>query len=277
MQVPGAPVKDYLTQSGIFQLCAFALAYATIVVWRAGRQWAALALAGLALLFLANVLYVASGRTALVLMPVFVLLLGQRLFGWRGLAVACVAGALLGGIVWASSEYMRIRLTTLFEEAAQDPTADMQTSTGQRLEFYRKSADIILQAPIIGHGTGTIHARFFEASAGHSGAAGVATKNPHQQTFAIAIQLGLVGVAVLWAMWAAQLRLFVGEGMVAWFGLLTVLQNILSSLFNSHLFDFTQGWIYVFGVGVIGGMVLHGRSQDKEPPPFADGRTAPEQ
>jgi hypothetical protein len=25
---------------------------------------------------------------------------------------------------------------------------------------------------------------------------------------------------------------------------------------NSHLFDFTQGWIYVWGVGVLGGMML---------------------
>jgi O-antigen ligase len=35
-----------------------------------------------------------------------------------------------------------------------------------------------------------------------------------------------------------------------------VVQNIVGSLFNSHLFDFVQGWTYVFGVGVLGGMVL---------------------
>ena len=27
-------------------------------------------------------------------------------------------------------------------------------------------------------------------------------------------------------------------------------------LFNSHLFDFLEGWIYVLGIGVLGGMVL---------------------
>jgi len=37
-------------------------------------------------------------------------------------------------------------------------------------------------------------------------------------------------------------------------------QNIISSLFNSHLFDFTQGWIYVFGVGIAGGTVLRQRA-----------------
>ena len=80
--------------------------------------------------------------------------------------------------------------------------------------------------------------------------------NPHQQTFAVGIQLGLVGVALLWAMWIVHLLLFRGEGIIPWFGLLVVLQNILGSPLNSHLFDFTQGWIYVFGVGVLGGAVL---------------------
>jgi O-antigen ligase len=38
--------------------------------------------------------------------------------------------------------------------------------------------------------------------------------------------------------------------------LLVVVQNIFTSLFNSHLFDFHEGWMYVLGVGVAGGMVL---------------------
>jgi O-antigen ligase len=37
---------------------------------------------------------------------------------------------------------------------------------------------------------------------------------------------------------------------------MVVTQNIVSCQFNSHLLDFTQGWLYVFGVGVFGGMVL---------------------
>ena len=35
-----------------------------------------------------------------------------------------------------------------------------------------------------------------------------------------------------------------------------MVQNIFTSLFNSHLFDFHEGWMYVLGVGVAGGMVL---------------------
>ena len=79
--------------------------------------------------------------------------------------------------------------------------------------------------------------------------------NPHNQTFAVAIQLGLLGAAVLWAMWIFHLLLFRGAGLVEWVGLVIVVQNIVGSLFNSYLFDFTEGWIYVFGVGVTAGMV----------------------
>ncbi len=45
-------------------------------------------------------------------------------------------------------------------------------------------------------------------------------------------------------------------GLEAWIGLLVVVQNIFTSLFNSHIFDFHEGWMYVVGVGVAGGMVL---------------------
>jgi O-antigen ligase len=68
--------------------------------------------------------------------------------------------------------------------------------------------------------------------------------------------VGRVGVVVLYAMWLVHLLLFRGEGLVAWIGLMVVVQNIFTSLFNSHLFDFHEGWMYVLGVGVAGGMVL---------------------
>jgi O-antigen ligase len=93
-------------------------------------------------------------------------------------------------------------------------------------------------------------------TSGERGASAVVTVNPHNQILAVAIQLGLVGAVVLAAMWIAHFLLFRGEGFAALVGALVVIENVVSSLFNSHLFDFTQGWLYVFGVGVAGGMAL---------------------
>jgi len=70
-------------------------------------------------------------------------------------------------------------------------------------------------------------------------AAAAAAVNPHNQMFGVAIQLGLVGVAVLVAMWLAHFMLFFGSSLTAWAGMIVVVQNVVSSLFNSHLFDFS--------------------------------------
>jgi len=48
--------------------------------------------------------------------------------------------------------------------------------------------------------------------------------------------------------------------MAARLGLGVVVWDVVSAMFLSHVFDFSTGWIYVFGVGVLGGMVLSGEA-----------------
>ena len=152
---------------------------------------------------------------------------------------------------------MRSRTEALQIEAQIYEKTNARTSTGERLEFWKKSAEFMRQAPVIGHGTGSIRTLFEKAAAGQTGAAGVAAANPHNQTLAVGIQLGVLGIAVLWAMWIAHLALCRGKTLAAWIGLVIVAQNMTGSLFNSHLFDFTQGWLYVVGVGVATGTVMN--------------------
>jgi hypothetical protein len=97
----------------------------------------------------------------------------------------------------------------------------------------------------------------FERDAvGQTGVSAEVIANPHNQTLNVAVQWGAVGVVLLYLMWIAHLRMFIGrDGLFAWIGLAAVAQNFFSSLLNSHLFDFTEGWIYVLAVGVAGGMV----------------------
>jgi MFS family permease len=170
----------------------------------------------------------------------------------------------LTAAAWPVSGYLRERVSTFMQEVHEYRTENARTSAGERLEFWKKSLDIIATAPVIGHGTGTIRELFRRAATGESGASSLVAANPHNQTLAVAIQLGMVGTAVLIAMWIAHLRLFRGGGLAAWIGLAVVVQNIIGSLFNSHLFDFTHGWGYVIGVGIAGGIVsaAHSRGRD---------------
>ena len=263
--LPGIPIKDHILQSGEFQICAFGLAYAAVEAWRQQRQHLALALTLLACAFLANIVYIATGRTIVVVMPVLLALFGLRLFGWRGVFGVLVAGVLVGTIAWFSSHYLRERVLQVGREIHLYETQNADTSSGERLEFWKKSLRFIAAAPVLGHGTGSIKEQF-RGVVGTSGPAAIVSENPHQQTLTVAVQLGLLGVAVMYAMWIAHLALFFrAEGLMAWCGLIVVAQNIVSSLFNSHLFDFNQGWFYVFGVGVLGGTLLSLRPREPAP------------
>ena len=138
-----------------------------------------------------------------------------------------------------------------------------ESGIGSRLVYWKKSLDFFAAAPVIGHGTASTRGLFEQAAIGEVGARAQVVSNPHNQTFNVAIQWGLVGVAALYAMWLAHLLLFRGEGLASWLGLLVVVQNVFTSLFNSHLFDFHEGWMYVLGVGVAGGMALAQRSSPR--------------
>jgi O-antigen ligase len=175
------------------------------------------------------------------------------------LLAALLAGVVIAGLAWSMSPFLRARVSTSLEEVQAYRSDNAATSAGMRLEFWKKSLEFVAQAPVFGNGTGSTRALFRRAAEGASGAQGVASDNPHNQYLAVAIQLGLVGLVVMLAMWVAHIALFRGSGLIPWVGLVLVLQNVIASAFNSHLFDFFHGWLYAFGVGVLGGIVLHQR------------------
>jgi O-antigen ligase len=252
----GVLVKDDIAQSTIFLICAMA------VIWRVyetlrQRNWLmALWLTALAMLFLAYLAFVVRSRAAIGVAPLLVLLLGWRLFRWKGLVAACIAGLVLATGLWATSQSLREYFFVSIQQAEDYRATNADNSIGEHIEFLRKSATFIREAPLVGHGTGSIAALFRRSAIGQTGAVGVATVNPHSQIFGVAIQLGLPGAALLLAMWTAHYLLFRTAGWTAWVGTVVVVENAVSSIAHSHLFDFTHGWLYVFGVGVAGGMML---------------------
>jgi O-antigen ligase len=254
-------VKNAATQSGEFVACIFGLLFLAVESFNLRRWLLLFGLLAVALGMSASIFYVAMGRTSLVIIPVLLVLLAVKKLNGGGIAILFVGAILIGITGWLSSPYLRGRTIDIWTEIQKYEATDETNSSGERIEYWKKSAAFVRAAPVIGHGTGSIHSLFIAASVGDSGAGASITTNPHNQTFAVAIQLGLIGAALLWAMWIAHLLLFRGSGMAEWIGLVVVVQNIVGSLFNSHLFDFLQGWVYVIGVGVAGGMVLRHRAQ----------------
>jgi len=260
---PGVAIRNYIDQSHGFALCAVMLAALAIDAGREKLRRHAALFGALALAFVLNLAFVNVARTAFVYLPVMALLLLARTLSGRRLALALAALAVAAAAAFAASPNLQHKVTRIFSETAQYGApvgAGGPASAAMRLEYWQKSLDFIRAAPLIGHGTGSTRELFQRDAAGKTGLEALVTYNPHNQTLAVAVELGLVGCVVLWAMWIAHLMLFRRAASLAGFiGLVAVTQNILGSLFNSHLIDFYQGWIYALAVGIAGGVVLRER------------------
>lgn len=256
----GIIVKNHIDQGQEFTLCAVALAYPVVMLLGEKRYWLAGLLIVVAFSFLANMAFVVVSRTALVTIPIMFAVFALLHLRWRSIriiAAGLVAAAL---VAWQASPYLRSTADTFSSDYRLYKERGAPTSMGLRLEFWRKSLGFFAEAPIKGHGTGATQGLFEQVAVGGADkASGEVIGNPHNQTLNVAVQWGAIGIVVLYATWILHLFLFRGDGLVNWIGLLVVVQNIFTSLLNSHLFDFHEGWMYVLGVGVAGGMVMGAR------------------
>jgi len=261
----GIFVKNYIDQSQEFVLCAVVLAFPIITLLREGKIRQALLLTLVAANFVINMVFVVVSRTALVTLPVMLAVFAMAHLKWRTNIMLFVAAVVLGALAWTLSPHLQATTDKFTRDYRIYKEFNQPTSIGLRLEFWEKSLRFFAEAPIVGHGTGSTRGLFEAAATGPAVLAqGQVIGNPHNQTLNVAVQWGTVGVVILYAMWLSHFALFRGEGLAAWIGLMVVLQNVFSSLFNSHLFDFHEGWMYVLGVGVAGGMVLRARSEVTE-------------
>jgi O-antigen ligase len=254
----GIFVKNYIDQSQEFALCAVALAYPIMTFLRANKIWLAALFAVIALSFVVNMMFVVISRTALVTMPITLAVFALLHLKPRTAIAALCTAALLAAVTWNTSPSLQATVSKFFIDF-QETKINHLTGIGSRLEFWQKSLRFFTEAPVMGHGTGSTHGLFEQAAVGQLGARGEVVANPHNQTLNVAVQWGVMGIVVLYATWLFHLLLFRGDGLATWIGLLVVVQNVSTSLFNSHLFDFLEGWMYVLGVGVAGGMVLAAR------------------
>jgi O-antigen ligase len=255
----GIFVKNYIDQSQEFALCAVALAYPIMTFLRVNKVWLAALLAAIALSFAVNMMFVVISRTALVTMPIMLAVFALLHLRLRTAIAALCAAALLAALVWNVSPNLRTTVSKFFTDYRNTVIENKVSGMGSRLLFWQKSLHFFAEAPMIGHGTGSTRGLFEQAAAGQRGARAEVVANPHNQTLNVAVQWGVIGIIVLYATWLVHLLLFRGDGLANWIGLLVVVQNVVTSLFNSHLFDFQEGWIYALGVGVAGGMAIGSR------------------
>jgi hypothetical protein len=150
-----------------FRLC-FRAARARDRAHARGASLLAVALLALAALFLADIYYVATARTALVVIPLLLAAVRSARVRLEGMAIACLAGAVLFAGLWFTSPFLRMRVLGGIQEISQYRDDNAVSSAGLRLEFWKKSARFIGEAPLLGHGTGSMRDLFSRSTLGRA-------------------------------------------------------------------------------------------------------------
>ncbi len=111
-------------------------------------------------------MFVSVSRTALVTMPIMLAVFALLHLKWRSIVIILCATAVLGGLAWATSPQLRWTIVTFQRDYDIYKEEDQPTSIGMRLVFWQKSLRFVAEAPIIGHGTGSIRGLFEQAATG---------------------------------------------------------------------------------------------------------------
>ncbi|WP_412525543.1 O-antigen ligase family protein [Burkholderia lata] len=217
------------------------------------------AYAGVAACSLVNVFVMLQGRTgqviALLLILViavrFVLLLRQQsaLRAWLAAGVLALAGVAL---VVAVGTMRNGRLAEVASEVQQYHQSDAVTSSGLRLEWYKKGIELYRQRPVIGYGAGGLQVQFEKLAAGKTAAEGQLTSNPHNEYLLMAVQLGTLGLVLF-----VNLIVQIARGsrtldprsrhlLLGWLAIFAI-----GSLANSLLLDFAEGHLIVLLAGIL--------------------------
>ena len=207
-------------------------------------------------------MFVVVSRTALVTLPVMLAVFAMAHLKWRTNVLLFFAAVIFGALAWAVSPQLQATTDKFTRDYRIYKELNQPTSIGLRLEFWEKSLRFFAEAPVIGHGTGSTRGLFEAAATGPAVLAQAQViGNPHNQNLNVAVQWGTIGVVILYAhvdfAFRAVSRRAAGgldrpDGGAA--------EHVQFAV-QLASFDFHEGWMYVLGVGVAGGIVLRARSE----------------
>jgi len=248
---PQNPVflKYSLTHNVMMAFGAFL--FTQLAIAAASRQmrllWGTLAAAAAV-----NVTFMVPGATGYLVLGLLALYLGYTWRGWRGLGWMAGAGVAAVLLLASIPGPFQQRIEQTQREVAEwkPGRTDLKSSFGARLDFYRNSLAILREHPLAGVGTGGFPKAYADRVRGTEA---YLARNPHNEYFLVAIQVGMSGVLALlylfWAQWrfapqlASPLECHLARGLV--------LMVAAGCLLNSLLLDHTEGLLYAWLTGLL--------------------------
>jgi len=190
--------KEY-TQQGLALLVFGSMALAVAIDTPSTRQKAFFF--GVALLTLINIVLVLESRTTYLTLVPLLAYWSWRIFargrvGWRHTVAACSLMVAIPAVVWFTPP-VRERLVVSIEHEVQLYAGQREpTSTGIRLELWRRTLPIIATAPVFGHGLHQWAPLYRQSIEGSPDFDAFLMGHPHQEMLLILAEQGAVGLLV---------------------------------------------------------------------------------
>ena len=240
--------KKKITHSVLIAFGAFVLALAAREAVSTRRRALLWLLCGFAAF---NVLFMVGGRTGQLVLLALALYFLLTVYGWRGVLAAAAAGVLVGGAAYLSpSSSVHQRTLTTIKEFEHWRAGKPATMANMRLEAWTNSVQIVRQHPVVGVGTGGFATAYAKQVYGTSMPP---LGQPENQYLLTTVQFGVVGLAVLLALFGTQWHLAAQLGSRTEMQLARglVIAMVVGCFFNSFLRDHTEALFYAWLSGLL--------------------------
>lgn len=246
---PGIVLRNPVTQALTFSIGAL-LAGLLAVTQRAWPRWARAVLAVAALLLVAQLVFMQTGRSGFVALLVAAAVTPLFLLRGRALAVAIVVVPLLGTAAVSASGNLQQRFGTAISEMRNAANLPEYTSMGIRMIIWQTSAELIEDRPVLGYGLGGFPSAYEQRiqQKHRDGWKALPTADPHNQYLFLWAEAGLLGLAGFAAFLFGALRQ-PGERVLRAGALGLLAAWCVNSLFSSHFQTFNEGHLIVLLLG----------------------------
>ena len=235
----GAVFKSHIKTSYFMAIAAFILSIYALHT-PAHRWWASL----LVLAMIYYLFFLSVGRIGHISLLVLMLYMAWHRWRIKGLWVGLVGIFLLLALMYTQSEVFSNRINLLKQDWVFYQEGNLESSSlGSRIEFYKTSLAVFAEHPWIGIGTGGFEKAYELYHSGHNI---LLTDNPHNQYLKAMVELGILGLFSLMALFYLQWRysgLLSPERSLLIRGCL--LSFYIGCLLNSWLSDFTESYFYI--------------------------------
>ena len=210
-----------------------------------------------------NVLVVQFGRTGHL---VAISLTAAAVF-WaiprRFKLLAVLSPIVVAGAVAAGSSQVQQRMALVWQETGSyTQSGNIESSSGERLNYWRRSLQAIAERPVAGFGVGSWNMQYNRMEGGKGRFHTYQIRNPHQEFLLWMVEMGAIGLALLVGVFAAAARdarqmRTPGRRAVA----SVLIAMAVSCIFNSALYDAQIGDYLCVALGLA--MAIGWRTRDE--------------